>query len=120
MRVRLQPEPRVVEWIDAADEESLHLSTLTPGEIRRGLARLPQSKRRSRLEAWLEVELHARLAGRIRAIGAGIADRWGVLALSVIDGWLAATALHHNLPTVTRNVGDFACTPVQVVNPWAS
>ncbi len=49
MRVRLQPEPRVVEWIDAADEESLHLSTLTPGEIRRGLARLPQSKRRSRL-----------------------------------------------------------------------
>jgi predicted nucleic acid-binding protein len=60
-------------------------------------------------------------------IDAGVADRWGLLAaeskrkrkaLSVIDGLLAATALHHNLTIVSRNVGDFTSTPVQVLNPW--
>jgi len=58
---------------------------------------------------------------------AGIADRWGLLAaeakrngrsLSAIDGLLAATAIHHNLTIVSRNVGDFADTHVPILNPW--
>jgi predicted nucleic acid-binding protein len=36
----------------------------------------------------------------------------------VIDGLLAATAIHHNLTVVSRNVGDFVEAPVQVLNPW--
>jgi predicted nucleic acid-binding protein len=34
--------------------------------------------------------------------------------ISAIDGLLAATALHHNLTIVSRNVGDFAEVRVQV------
>jgi predicted nucleic acid-binding protein len=125
--VRLKPEPRVMEWMDATDEAMLHLSVLTLGEIRKGLAGLAQGKRRSRLETWLEVELQARFAGRILAIEAAIADRWGLISaegkrkgkpLAVIDGLLAATALHHNLTVVSRNASDFANTHVQVLNPW--
>jgi predicted nucleic acid-binding protein len=91
------------------------------------MAALTQSKRRTLLESWLEVELQVRFAGRILSIDAGVADRWGVLAaevrtkgaaLSTIDGLLAATALHHNLTIVSRNVGDFAHTRVPVLNPW--
>jgi predicted nucleic acid-binding protein len=105
----------------------LYLSVLTLGEIRKGLAALPQGKRRSRLETWLEVELQARFSGRILSIDAAVADRWGLLAavakikgkhLSAIDGLLAATAIHHNLTIVSRNVGDFTNTQVPVVNPW--
>jgi predicted nucleic acid-binding protein len=125
--VRLKPEPRVMAWIEAAEEELLYLSVLTLGEIRKGLAALPQGKRRSRLEIWLEVELQARFSGRILSIDAAVADRWGLLAaaskikgkpLSAIDGLLAATAIHHNLTIVSRNVGDFTSTQVPVVNPW--
>lgn len=125
--VRLKPEPRVVEWMEAADEAMLYLSVLTVGEIRKGLAGIPQGRRRTHLETWLEVELRARFAGRIVPINVPIADRWGVIAadakrkgkaLSVIDGLLAATALHHNLTVVSRNVGDFTDTQVQVLNPW--
>ena len=116
-----------MEWMEAADEAMLYLSVLTVGEIRKGVAGLPQSKRRTRLETWLEVELQSRFAGKIMPIDAPIADRWGLLAaeaqrrgkaLSVFDGLLAATALHHNLTIVSRNASDFANTPVQVVNPW--
>ena len=125
--VRAKPEPRVLEWMEAADESLLYLSVLTLGEIRKGVAGLPQSRRRTRLEAWLEVELQARFAERILPIDALIADRWGQLAaeakrtgisMSAIDGLLAATALHHNLTIVSRNVSDFANAQAQVLNPW--
>ena len=125
--VRPKPELRVMEWMEAADEALLHLSVLTVGEIRKGLAGMPQGKRRTHLETWLEVELQARFAGRILPIDAAIADRWGVIAadakrrgkaLSVIDGLLAATALHHNLTVVSRNASAFTNTQVQVLNPW--
>ncbi len=113
--------------MDATDEAMLYLSVLTLGEIRKGVARLTQGKRRSRLETWLEVELQSRFAGRILAIEAAIADRWGLISaeakrkgkpLAVIDGLLAATALHHNLTIVSRNSRDFANTHVPVLNPW--
>ncbi len=54
-----------------------------------------------------------------------IADCWGVIAaeakrkgkpLAVIDGLLAATAIHHNLVVVSRNAADFP--GAQVFNPW--
>ncbi len=125
--VRIRPEPRVLAWIGDADENLLYLSVLTFGEIRKGVAMLPQGKRRSGLETWLEVELQARFSGRILPIDQPVADRWGLLAanaktkgkaLSLIDGLLAATAIHHNLTVVSRNVNDFAPAQVPVVNPW--
>ena len=124
---RVQPEPRVLQWFNVADETLLHLSVLTLGEIRKGIAGLPQSARRSQLESWLEVDLQARFSGRVLPVSAAIADRWGVLAaeskrkerpLSVIDGLLAATALQFNFTIVSRNANDFADTRVPVVNPW--
>jgi len=78
--VRFKPEPRVIAWMEAADESLLYLSVLTLGEILKGLAGLPQSKRRTRLETWLELELRARFSRRILSIDADIADRWGLLA----------------------------------------
>jgi len=125
--VRVKPEPKVIAWIDAAEESLLYLSVLTFGEIRKGLTESHQGKRRTQLENWLEVELRARFAGRILPIDFPVADRWGVLAatakkegkaLSTIDGLLAATAFEHNLTVVSRNDSDFAPTQVRVLNPW--
>jgi predicted nucleic acid-binding protein len=125
--VRVRPELRVVEWMESADETLLHLSVLTLGEIRKGVAALPQSKRRARLEVWLESDLRVRFWGRILSIDPPVADRWGQLAarakrdgtpLAIIDGLLAATAMHHNLTFVTRNTKDVAAIGATVLNPW--
>jgi len=125
--VRLHPEPRVLAWMEATDESLLYLSVLTLGEIRKGLAALPASTRRTRLETWLEAELRVRFWGRILSINSEVADRWGWLAagakrqgksLSAIDGLIAATAVHHNLTVASRNTSDFSNVPVSVVNPW--
>jgi predicted nucleic acid-binding protein len=125
--VRRRPEPRVAEWMRAANESLLYLSVLTLGEIRRGAAVLPQSKRRAYLESWLESDLQVRFSGRILEIDNHVADRWGLLTaeaqlnrrpLAAVDGLLAATALHHNLTIVSRNVSDFVSTQVPILNPW--
>ncbi|MFY9680926.1 MAG: type II toxin-antitoxin system VapC family toxin [Candidatus Sulfotelmatobacter sp.] len=125
--IRSNPEPRVMDWMRAADESLLYLSVLTLGEIRKGAAILPQSKRRTRLESWLQFDLQVRFSGRILAIDNAVADRWGWLTaeakrkgkpLAAIDGLLAATALQHGLTVVSRNSADFAHAQVPVLNPW--
>ena len=125
--VSVKPNQRVLDWLDAADENRLFLSAMTLGEIRQGVAALPQSKKRTRLETWLEVDLQTRFASRILAIDGAVADRWGWImaqaqvkgmTLPVVDALIAATALHHNLTAVTRNVSDFAVAGLSVINPW--
>jgi toxin FitB len=125
--VRPRPEQRVLDWMEGTDERLLFLSVVTLGEIRRGVASLPQSHRRAQLEAWLELALPARFEDRILHIDVEVADRWGQLtadarrrgrSLAAVDALLAATALHHNLTLVSRNAADFAETPVPVINPW--
>jgi predicted nucleic acid-binding protein len=125
--VKPRPEPGVTAWIEGTDESLLYLSVLTLGEIRRGIAALPQSRRRAALEAWLDKDLRARFEGRILIIDHEVADRWGLLsaaarnsgiALPVIDGLLAATALEHNLTLVTRDTGQISSMGVAVFNPW--
>ena len=125
--IKPNPEPNVKEWIENIDESLLYLSVLTLGEIRRGIATLPQSRRRATLEAWLEKELRARFEERVLDVDEEVADRWGLLTaaarnngigLPVIDGLLAATALEHNLTLVTRDIGEIPLLGVAVFNPW--
>ena len=125
--VKPQPEANVTGWVENTDESLLYLSGLTLGEIRRGIAALPQSRRRATLEAWLDKDLRARFEGRILLIDQEVADRWGLLTagarnsgivLPVIDGLLAATALEHNLTLVTRDTGQIPSMDVAVFNPW--
>ena len=125
--VSLKPSPRVLDWFAAADEDLLYLSVLTLGAIRKGIAGLPNSKKRTRLATWLEVELVSRFRGRIIEVDQAVADRWGLLTaqakalgtpLPVIDALLAATAVHHNLTLVSRNIRDFEPIQVSILNPW--
>lgn len=127
--LRARPDPTVLAWLETADENLLFLSVLTIGEIRRGIALLPQSQQRTRFETWMDVELQPRFSERILPVNHAIADRWGLLdaemrlkgrILPAIDGLLAATALHHGLTVVSRNIGDFSNAPVPVLNPWKS
>ena len=56
------------------------------------------------------------------AITPEIADCWGRInvpdKLPVIDGYLAATALVHDLTLVTRNVKDVERSGVKLLNPF--
>lgn len=121
---RKKPNAGVVAWFSERPASTLYLSVLTLGEIRKGVEAVADSKRRAALSDWIDVELPAFFTGRILAIDARVADRWGRLMASAkrpipaVDSLLAATALHHGLTMVTRNEKDFADLGVQVINPW--
>jgi len=125
--IKPKPDGSVLRWIDETDESILCLSVLTLGEIRNGIARLGRGARRGRLESWLQVDLRTRFQGRVLPIDEALADRWGTISataaargkpLPVVDGLIAATALHHNLTLVTRDSSDVDGTGVATVNPW--
>jgi predicted nucleic acid-binding protein len=127
--VRPRPNSGVIDWITITEESILHISVLTLGEIRKGIAALAAGRRRSSLESWLEYELASRFSGRILPIDQGIADRWGRISatarsrgapLPVVDGLLAATALHFNLTVVSRDTTYAAVAGLDLVNPWHS
>ena len=121
---RKAPDSGVVDWFSRRPASMLYLSVLTLGEIRRGVESVADVERRLGLIDWLEMALPAFFTGRILAIDAQVADRWGRLVAAVgrpipaIEGLLAATALRHDLAIVTRNVRDFSDCGVQVINPW--
>ena len=123
--VRRKPSTRVVRWFGGVPDGALHLSVLSLGEIRRGVERLTEPRRKERLRLWLEQDLPAWFGERLLPIDAQVAERWGRLtgaatrSLPAIDSLLAATALHHGLRLVTRNVADFGFAGLEVVDPWS-
>jgi len=121
------PDARVKIWVDAQNEDTLHLSVLTLGEIRKGTTLLAAGKRRDQLERWLEIDLPARFANRLLPINGEIAELLAAMsgqaqlkgiALAIIDGLMAATAKHHDLTVATRNAKDFSMWGIAVTNPW--
>lgn len=121
---RKQPDRQVVAWLQARPPQSMFLSVLTLGEIRKGIEKVADLGRQQALLDWLEVELPNYFLGRLLNIDAHTADRWGRLMASAgrplpaVDGLLAATALQHDLTLVTRNIKDFAGLQVKLISPW--
>jgi toxin FitB len=124
---RQSPSPSVIRWISKQPETSCYISALTIGEFMRGIHRLPDSTKRSKLKNWMQNDLLIRFKNRIIAIDEAIATRWGILIaetsargriLPTIDSLLAATAQQHELTLVTRNTKDFYDIGVKLLNPW--
>jgi|688.fasta_scaffold272256_4 predicted nucleic acid-binding protein len=118
------PETTVLAWIEAHDHECF-LSSVSLGEIWKGLHRLPEGKRKRGLVRWAE-GLESDFSEQILGLDTITLKAWGKLYakheaigfnMDVMDSLIAATALVHQLTVVTRNMADFP-TDVKTFNPW--
>ena len=122
-----KPNTKVLEWLDHLDPNTIFLSVITIGEIRKGIQKLPPSKRKDAVTQWLEGDLLLRFQERILEITADVMLIWGELTgrlenegrpITAMDSLIAAIALQGNYCLVTRNEQDFEHTGVKIINPW--
>jgi predicted nucleic acid-binding protein len=121
--IKAEPNPNVVAWFKSLNMSMFFLSVLTLGEIRKGVEKLPDSKKRQFITNWLEMHLPQAFLGRIVDIDSAICDKWGFISakstIPAVDGLIAASALVHNHKLVTRNLKDFINIPgLELFNPW--
>ena len=116
--------PGPARWLAGRADAELYLSSITVGEIARGieLVRPRDPRFASDLEAWLAV-IRSRFSDRILPFGAEEADLWGRLCADLghvsVDLMIAATAKRGGLTVVTRNLRHYEGTGVAAVDPGA-
>src|SRR5579872_2571370 len=94
--VKKTPEKRVVDWFKNIPNESLYISVLTIGEIRQGIEKIHDQKKREKLSLWLEYEIPAWLEQRILSLDIHVMDQWGRIRANLkhpipaIDSLIAA------------------------------
>jgi toxin FitB len=119
---KTRPHGAVVAWLEGVADQDLHLSAVTLGELQAGveITREQDPEKAAQIELWIDQ----------------VAQTWNVLPLDsrtfriwaklmhrrtddlLADALIAATATHHHLVVVTRNVRDFVLLGVETFNPF--
>src|SRR5690606_4081565 len=117
-----RPHGAVLAWLESVDDASLHLATVTLGEIQAGieLTREQDVDKAGEIEAWLDL----------------VSDSYNVLPMDgpafrcwaklmhrksdtlYEDAMIAAIAKVNSLIVVTRNVTDFLSFGVELLSPF--
>lgn len=125
--IKPSPSEAVVEWISNIPEENLYLSSITIGEIQKGISKLVDSKKKINLQNWLDNDLSDRFESKIISIDKDICLTWGIITASAekrgkklasIDSLIAATAINKNLTVVTRNTSDMIESGANIFDPF--
>ena len=123
LRKKRRNDPKVQAWLSSVSSDDLFTSVIVIGEIRRGIEKVRPADPvfASQLELWLRT-FQSDYQDRIISITEEIAEFWGTLCptdpLPEPDGLIAATALHHRMTLVTRNIEHVHRSGVQLLNPW--
>lgn len=124
---RPRPEPRVVAFVGAQPLEGLFVSAVTFAKIRFGIELIDDVGKRADLHDWLQLQLRPMFENRVLPVSEDVMFKWRLLVetgrraghtFPQPDLIIAATALHHGLTVVTRDVGGYDKTGVPLVNPW--
>jgi len=111
--------PALIEWMDA-HSASLFLSVVTVAEIEDGIAKARRegaTRKSVDLSAWLETVLHL-YGDRVLVFDTATARIGQTPGLA--DIIIAATAQHHGLTILSRNLRHFEPLGVAVIDPFTS
>lgn len=125
----MKPSPKksVLDWLNDQESASLYLTTISIGEIGYGIRALPAGRRRQLLSESFEALLVAAFENRILGFDETAARQYGETMsnhkemghpLSCLDGQIIAIARTNACAIATRNVRDFECCGLTIINPF--
>ena len=123
LRKENRSDPGVQRWFAQTAAHELFVSVVVLGEIRHGIQRIGNrdAAQARTLEKWLRWTSDE-FADHILPIDKKVADQWGRLGIQqpipVLDAFLAATAITHDLVIVSRDEAGFRNSGASVFNPF--
>ncbi len=121
-----EPDPGVASWVRARDRRELRMTAISLAEVRYGIARLPDGRRKQVLLGAAD-EIFSAFADQILPVDAAAAEHYAVIASSReragkpipgFDALIAAVCRSQGAMLATRNVSDFDGTGIEIINPW--
>jgi toxin FitB len=124
--MRPAPAPAVLAWLRRQAGSDLYTTAVTAAEVRSGIARLPDGKRKHDL-ARVANEVFAAFPDQVLPFDDAAASAYADLVarrenaghpIDGFDGQIAAICGSHGAALATRNGKDFHDTGVTLTNPW--
>lgn len=124
--LKSQPSLKVMEWLDDQAAETLFITAISRAELRFGVLKLPDGRRKKALAARIDQVLRL-FADRTLSFDQAATDQLAVIAARsekmgkravAPDAYIAACAAARGFAVVTRNVSHFEHAGVRVINPW--
>jgi hypothetical protein len=125
--MRAAPDPAVIAWLNGQLYAALFTTSITVMELRFGIERLPEGRRKADLWDVLDFTLSRLVGARVlifdtpaAAMAARIAaetEKAG-MPMGQADVQIAAIASTHGLAIATRDVAPFQAAGLAVINPW--
>jgi predicted nucleic acid-binding protein len=125
--MRQAPEPRVVLWIDRFPADDVFVTAVTAAELRYGVARLPDGRRKRELFVKVDGLLAEDFRDQVLPFDGLAATHYAEIVasrehagrpISIADAQSAAICRNWSAELATHNGDDFVGTGVHVVNPW--
>ncbi len=125
--MRPEPAPRVASWVRSRDRRELFTSSITLAEIRYGLARLPDGRRKQVLLDAADDVFRA-FSDQVLPVDATAAEHYAIIAsarersgrpIAGFDALIAAICRSRGATLATRNLPDFDGTGIDIIDPWA-
>ena len=124
--LKVMPAQKVVEWLDNQSAETLYITAVSRAELRFGVLRLPDGKRKSALAAQVDrvlelfnertLDFDSAAADKLAQIAAEC-ERNGRRAMAP-DAYIAACAAARGFAVATRNLNHFKHLGVRLLDPW--
>jgi toxin FitB len=121
------PEPGIISWLDSLPAEEIAITAITAAELRYGVRRLPDGRRKKELSVAIDALITADFRGRVEPFGLVAADHYAAVvvaresigrAISTADAQIAAICRSLGAMLATRNISDFTDTGISLLNPW--
>ena len=125
--MRAEPDPQIAMLVRSRDRRELCTTSVTLAEIRYGITRLPDGRRKEILLAAAD-DIFGAFGDQVLPVDAAAAEQYAVIASSReragrpmpgFDALIASVCKSSGAALATRNLPDFEGTGIELVDPWA-